>query len=376
MRSIVFISFLATAACASRSETAEPVSQAPAPSSRPVAPPPNTASPSDEARCAAHFLYTAAASAQNSGTEADLAKAKGWLDQALLLQPDHAWALFRRGTILLQHRKLDQASADLEAALSLEPNLVYAHYNLACSQSLAGDTAAAQVSLTRALDVGYRNTANIHRDADLEKLRANADVTALLAPYGNDAPISAEAAFQTMGTQGRVEFLIGDPDLPPEQMERVATLATVDAAHEVRTLGFFLRARLGGDSYDELAVGLCDANGYVGKASAEALIAAGPSAEIAATRTLAYTVSDAPLYAIQVLGVIGSRATPPLLVPFLQDERPLVRIAAAQALAKLGAKDHAGAIEAALANVPEDEVERRVYQAELRRALDHLERSP
>jgi tetratricopeptide (TPR) repeat protein len=371
MRPLCVILVVTVVGCASELQTTKPRPPSAMAATPPVTRGPSQSSPLDDARCAAHFSYSAATHAQNAGTDAGLAQAEEWLGQALQRQPDHAWALFRRGTIHLQRRRLDRARTDLDAAVALEPNLVFAHYNLACTHSLSGDTATAQESLMRALDAGYRNFPNVHRDTDLENLRAKVELGTLLAPY-DEKVVPNDAGFQTMGSQGRLEYLMSDPALSTEQMERLADLASVDADHQVRVLGFVLRAKLASGNYDGVALGLCDSNGYVGKASAEALIAVGPLAEATAARALAFSVSDAPLYAIQVLGVIGSDAAPPLIAPFLVDGRPLIRIAAAQALAKLGAAQYAEAIHAALVNAPADETERQLYEAELPRAIDEL----
>lgn len=77
-------------------------------------------------------------------------------------------------------RKLDLAIQHFREAILADPNDPLAHYNLACSLALAGQTEPALDALENAIRSGFRDAAHIQADSDLHSLRALPRFEALL----------------------------------------------------------------------------------------------------------------------------------------------------------------------------------------------------
>jgi len=55
--------------------------------------------------------------------------------------------------------------------IELKPHDPVVHYNLACSYSLLGKTDLAFASLSKSIDLGYRDIKHLENDRDLDRLR-------------------------------------------------------------------------------------------------------------------------------------------------------------------------------------------------------------
>ena len=69
----------------------------------------------------------------------------------------------------------DDARATYEAALTADPTLARAAYQLACNEALAGNPAAARGAFRRAMTLGYADYPIARTDGELGALRADAD---------------------------------------------------------------------------------------------------------------------------------------------------------------------------------------------------------
>jgi tetratricopeptide (TPR) repeat protein len=93
--------------------------------------------------------------------------------------------------VLRRQAELLSRRGDYETALTLDrrlarlaPTCCVAHYNMACSLAMTGLLEEAITSLRRALQLGYRDFANLEADSDLDALRDHSGYEALLREYG------------------------------------------------------------------------------------------------------------------------------------------------------------------------------------------------
>ncbi|OYV56234.1 MAG: glycosyltransferase [Acidiphilium sp. 20-67-58] len=91
--------------------------------------------------------------------------------QVLAAEPRHAGALLNRGNALVGLDRIEQAEADLRAALAIDPNLREALASLAVQRTIQGDTAEAIALCDRAIAL----------DPDFAVAQWNRGVAALLA---------------------------------------------------------------------------------------------------------------------------------------------------------------------------------------------------
>jgi hypothetical protein len=107
------------------------------------------------------------------------------LQQALLARyPDRSDGLHWASHVSMAERKYDQASALLDAAISVGPVEPEMYYDRACVRSLQGDPQGALADLDRALSAGYRNWDWIDKDPDLSTLRARREFPEFLQKHG------------------------------------------------------------------------------------------------------------------------------------------------------------------------------------------------
>src|SRR5262249_6358898 len=107
--------------------------------------------------------------------------------QALSQDPAHSFAYFWRGVLHATARDNAKQSADFAKASELNPKLVFAFYNLACTEALQKKSASALAALEKALQAGYRKFATIAKDADLDSIRKDPVFPKLIATYEKEA---------------------------------------------------------------------------------------------------------------------------------------------------------------------------------------------
>src|SRR5258708_7929396 len=83
-------------------------------------------------QCHAHFYYTAALAEEDNKTRMKL------LDKSIELDPQLARAFYNRGVLHCGNKDLARGKADFQKAIQLNPDYIYAHYNLACVLSAQG----------------------------------------------------------------------------------------------------------------------------------------------------------------------------------------------------------------------------------------------
>jgi Flp pilus assembly protein TadD len=101
----------------------------------------------------------------------------------LATSPDDADVLESLGHLLTRSGRLREGLAADRRLVELRPEEPLAHYNLACSLALVGDTQAALDRLKLALEMGFRDVAFIRKDSDFASLRGDPRFEALLAEY-------------------------------------------------------------------------------------------------------------------------------------------------------------------------------------------------
>jgi tetratricopeptide (TPR) repeat protein len=327
-------------------------------------------------RCHAHFFFTAALA------EEDDKRRLALLTQAIEQDPKLARAFYNRGNIYARQDKLALAQADFQKAAELKDDYIHAHYNLACILSLESRSDDALASLEQALAKGYQKFDQIPTDSDFKGLTDKAAFARVIAKYraSNDPKrLSAVQKMQTSTAEQRATLLDDSIRNPGPHAMPLALWALQEPDYELRVLAVALLRKLDRpESKSALVCGLYDANGYVNKAAANALLSYGKDVEGLMTWVLedTWVLKDkdthAAFYAMQVLAKTKSASAAVKIVPFLRDENPQTRIMAAESLAALEAVAALPAIEAALKNPPKDEREQGFYKAAIGRAIEHL----
>ncbi len=113
---------------------------------------------------------------------------KGQLDEAIAayreaikLEPDFADAHRDLGYALSKKGQLDDAIAAYREAMKLDPQDAYPPYNVACAFALMGDKDQAFEWLEKAANVGYKDTAHMATDPDLDSLRGDPRYNEIIA---------------------------------------------------------------------------------------------------------------------------------------------------------------------------------------------------
>ncbi len=101
--------------------------------------------------------------------EGDAARAERAFRAAAESSAPDATALFHFGVFLLQERRLDEARAQLERALALDPNYASAHNTLGLVLQRLGDKPAAQRHLAR-----FKELTEVSVGADRQRMRVSA----------------------------------------------------------------------------------------------------------------------------------------------------------------------------------------------------------
>jgi tetratricopeptide (TPR) repeat protein len=103
------------------------------------------------------------------------------LGRASARHPDDLGPLTELATILTRLGRLQEGLAADERLVRLAPDDPTVRYNLACSLALLGRTQDALDALEYAFVLGYRDTAHLLADDDIESLRAEPRFQALVA---------------------------------------------------------------------------------------------------------------------------------------------------------------------------------------------------
>jgi hypothetical protein len=321
-------------------------------------------------RCRAHCYYTAAVGSGDDQVRMAL------LNEAIKLDPKHSRAYYNRGVIFIRRGEQAKARADFEKAVELEPGYVNAHYNLACVLALESREGDALAALEKALQAGYRKFDKIGGDPDLKILHDDPALAALVDKYRaahDPAKASLLEKMQVLTPQERAGALIAAVEKSAPEATAAALWLAQDGQFESRTIAIGVLRKLDRpESKPALVRGLYDADGYVNKAAANALISYGKSVERLVAPVLDDRDTGAPFFAMQVLAKIGATDMTEKIVPFLRDETPFTRIAAAESLANLGAVNAIPEVEAALKHLPKDPEEHEFYKINIGMSLGRL----
>lgn len=320
----------------------------------------------------AHYYYTAAVAIDDDNRGMEL------LNAAIALAPDMARALFNRGVLHVKRGDLASSRSDFEHAAQSNPDLIYAHYNLACVNSLGGKLDDGLKNLESALAKGYRKFDKLPLDPDLKNLRAAPGYAALIAKYQASAattPLTPYQKLQTVPVLEKLEVLADAIRNPGDDAGTLAQYALSDAAFEPRVLSMELWRKLNvPQTKPALILGLYDTNGYVSKAAANALIAYGKDVEELVAATLDDNRTPAPLFAMQILAAVGAKDSSNKIAAYLLDEDYRLRLTAAKCLAGLAAVAALPQVEVAAKQLPDEEAARNYYQLEFQIAIGQLKK--
>lgn len=95
----------------------------------------------------------------------------GFYENVVAREPEHLAALEALANAYTRAGEVEEGLRIDRRLVELLPENAIAHYNLACSLSLAGAVDGAVDSLERAMALGYRDLAYLARDPDLENVR-------------------------------------------------------------------------------------------------------------------------------------------------------------------------------------------------------------
>lgn len=329
---------------------------------------PSEASPSLRNICHARYFYSLAVSTTDHSKRID------WLDKAIEADPEFAAAFFRRGNAKMDLSKLDEARKDFESSVRLWPELILAHYNLACSYSLLGDAAAAKEELEKAINLGYDKLDRLANDPDLEVLRENGTLSKLIESVPRDRKVSIVAKFQQASVTERLTILaLAVGGTHKDQLFELAEFGFVDVDPRARVLSLQLWHKLDArNTQGQLLRALYDNDPRVGAAATDLLASYGDDAEPFAAWALDDSQPHVLAFALDILAHVGSQRYADEAARLLKHDRWPVRTAAARAIAKLGATKFNDEIEAAAKIVPNEKAARAKYAEVFSTSLEHL----
>jgi len=127
----------------------------------------------------------------------------------------------------LNHRDYDAARQVYHKAVQLFPNNHVLWYNLACTESLAGELVGAWAALEQSIMAGYRNWAHLLADEDLTNLRAKWEcfqhVDRMMRYYGYtpvpDQPKAAETTVPADSTVIETPMVVDEMEVVYEESE-------------------------------------------------------------------------------------------------------------------------------------------------------------
>ena len=95
----------------------------------------------------------------------------GFFEAVIRGEPDHIGALEALGNAYTRIGRIEDGLRIDRRLVRLLPHNAVAHYNLACSLSLAGEVEEALDALERAIRLGYSDFEYLERDPDLANVR-------------------------------------------------------------------------------------------------------------------------------------------------------------------------------------------------------------
>jgi tetratricopeptide (TPR) repeat protein len=98
--------------------------------------------------------------------------------------PDYVNVLRALGELLARKGMWSRSLEVEQRLIRLRPRDGIAHYNLACSLAMQGESGEALSALAQAIDFGYRDFGHLEVDPDLESLRQLPAYRALMKRYG------------------------------------------------------------------------------------------------------------------------------------------------------------------------------------------------
>lgn len=98
--------------------------------------------------------------------------------------PDYIQVIEILGCLYTEAGQIDEGLRMDERAVKITPNNPNAHYNLACSLALKGETAKAIDSLKKAIDLGYVDLEWMLQDEDLQSLHGHTKFEKLITRLG------------------------------------------------------------------------------------------------------------------------------------------------------------------------------------------------
>lgn len=261
----------------------------------------------------AHGAYTSAFFSIASGQSGDAVAA---LEKTLQLQPTHARAWFQLGELAYRRGEMAVAQKHYRRSLELEPDFVFAHFNLACVLSRAGHPADALAEIEATLKLGYARWEKLQSDADLAAVRARPEFAALVAKYQAETVTpSRVTAFHLADRAGKLAALEAAESSGEAEWKPLATQALLEGDAAIRRTAVQMHRffdALG--SHEAFVRGLYDGNESVAKAAATALANLGDSALPYVEALLASGDTGTIVYARQIKKLI-QRPPPAAPVP-------------------------------------------------------------
>lgn len=222
-------------------------------------------------------------------------------------------AFFHLGDILFERGNYTAAMASYRSALEIEPDYIYAYYNLACATAKTNENSKAIGFLEEAFQSGYDRFEKLRSDPDLAGLKDSPELLAVIERYRKmEWKQTVIVPKFLMATRvGKMEILNGLLESGGLHWGAVAKKAVLESDYDVRMLGFALYTHHGGDERIAILVrGLFDNNGYVNKFTSNALVEIGKPALPYLDAILASKYEAAKFYAKQVKELIEQQAAP------------------------------------------------------------------
>ena len=321
-----------------------------------------------------HFFYTYA---NHFYSQKNYSEAIQNYSVALKFVPNHPWTLHRLGNCYLVTKKYEKAKSFYLQAVNTETPPLFSYYNLGCIYSLQNDKKNAFIYLEKTLEKGYTKLEKLKADSDWSFIQTENKYHQIIQDAKKTTPQhSLIEEYQNSEYQNKMRILQESIPQNFSQKMDLAILALNETYEGYRVASIALLHSLSSkESSEYLIVALFDANGYVKKAAADAIVASGMNAQQRLISILQKPTSPATPYVIQILGHINSTNSIDILIPYLKDEDPFVCISTVDSLVRLKAISAIPVLEQISLQMKNTTTpQKEFYQSKIQHAISYLQR--
>ncbi|MEX2669302.1 TPR end-of-group domain-containing protein [Candidatus Uabimicrobium amorphum] len=322
----------------------------------------------------AHFFYTYGS---HCYSQKNYSEAIQNYSAALKFAPNHCWTLHRLGNCYLVTKKYEKAKNFYLQATNTDNPPLFSYYNLGCIYALQNDKKNALIYLEKTIQKGYTKLEKLEVDSDWSSIRTENKYQQIIQDAKKiKTQHSLIEEYQNSGYQNKMRILQESisKNFPKKLDLAILTLNETYEGYRVASIAL-LSSLSPKESSEYLIVALFDANGYVKKAAANAIVKSAINVQQQLISILQKPNSPATPYVIQILGHINSTNSIDILIPYLKDEDPFICISTVDSLVRLKAISAIPVLEQISQQMKNAKTpQKEFYQIKIQHAISYLQK--